>query len=64
MTLKPCPRCGGKAQISLWSSGWGCFDRFSYFGHCVKRICYVMGPMRRTKAAAGKAWNEIGEKHD
>lgn len=58
MTLKPCPICGGKAELSIWSSGWGCYDSMSHFVHCTNKKCYVMGPMRRTKAAAAKAWNE------
>lgn len=58
MTLKLCPRCGGKAEVGEWPSGWGCYDRTKYFGHCVDRRCYVMGPMRRTKQAAARVWNE------
>lgn len=56
--LKRCPRCGGKAAIGEWPGGWGCYDITKYFGHCTKRLCYVMGPIRRTKAQADKAWNE------
>ncbi len=49
--LKPCPFCGGKAEI--WVEQWE--KRRTYGASCTQ--CDVCLPLKKTSAEAGRVWN-------
>lgn len=52
--LKPCPLCGSK-EIDILSFGISCVTEH-YFCYCKK--CIAVGPDKKTKHLAIKAWNK------
>jgi len=57
--LKPCPFCGGEAELRLYNGGIG--DPYSARGACLK--CEAMGPQtywiesKKFKEIAVNKWN-------
>ena len=52
--LKPCPFCGGEAEITKWHEG--------YFAECKKQHCGGTIGAYKTEEEAIEAWNKRSER--